>query len=193
MSFTELGLRSEIVRAVEGYASPTSIQDKAIPIILNGKDLIASAQTGTGKTAAFLLPILQQLLLGKTSTGPRALVVTPTRELAAQIGDMAKRYGKHLNLRSAGGFGGGGMEPQKRKLAGSLDLLIATPGRLLDHVNRKQAPLNHIRTVVLDEADRMLDMGFLPDVRRILKVLPKKRQNLPLGTKNLNFLYNINS
>ena len=178
MSFTELGLRSEIVRAVEGYANPTSIQEKAIPLILQGKDLIASAQTGTGKTAAFLLPILQQLLLGKTSTGPRALVVTPTRELAAQIGDMAKRYGKHLNLRSAVVFGGVGMEPQKRKLTGNLDLLIATPGRLLDHVNRKQAPLNHIRTVVLDEADRMLDMGFLPDVRRILKVLPKKRQNL---------------
>lgn len=178
MSFTELGLRSEIVRAVEGYTNPTSIQEKAIPIILNGKDLIASAQTGTGKTAAFLLPILQQLLLGKTSTGPRALVVTPTRELAAQIGDMAKRYGRHLNLRSGVVFGGVGMEPQKRKLAGNLDLLIATPGRLLDHVNRKQAPLNHIRTVVLDEADRMLDMGFLPDVRRILKVLPKTRQNL---------------
>jgi len=178
MSFTELGLRSEIVRAVKGYTNPTSIQEKAIPLILKGKDLIASAQTGTGKTAAFLLPILQQLLLGKPSTGPRALVVTPTRELAAQIGDMAKRYGKHLNLRSGVVFGGVGMEPQKRKLAGNLDLLIATPGRLLDHVNRKQAPLNDIRTVVLDEADRMLDMGFLPDVRRILKVLPKNRQNL---------------
>ena len=178
MNFTELGLRSEIVRAVEGYTNPTSIQEKAIPIILRGKDLIASAQTGTGKTAAFLLPILQQLLVGKPSDGPRALVVTPTRELAAQIGDMAKRYGKHLNLRSGVVFGGVRMEPQKRKLAGNLDLLIATPGRLLDHVSRKQAPLNHIRSVVLDEADRMLDMGFLPDVRRILAVLPKNRQNL---------------
>ena len=124
------------------------------------------------------MPILQQLLVGKPSSGPRALVITPTRELAAQIGDMAKRYGKHLNLRSGVVFGGVGMEPQKRKLAGNLDLLIATPGRLLDHVSRKQAPLNHIRTVVLDEADRMLDMGFLPDVRRILSVLPRNRQNL---------------
>ncbi len=178
MNFTELGLRPEIVQAVKGYANPTSIQEKAIPVVLKGQDLIASAQTGTGKTAAFLLPILQQLLVGKPSRGPRALVITPTRELAAQIGDMAKRYGKHLNLQSGVVFGGVAMEPQKRKLAGNLDLLIATPGRLLDHVSRKQAPLSHIRTVVLDEADRMLDMGFLPDVRRILSVLPKNRQNL---------------
>jgi len=178
MNFTELGLCPEIVRATAGYAKPTSIQEKAIPVVLEGRDLIACAQTGTGKTAAFLLPILEQLFVGKPSVGPRALVITPTRELAAQIGDMAKRYGKHLNLRSAVVFGGVGMDPQKRKLAGRLDLLIATPGRLLDHVGRKQAPLNHIRTIVLDEADRMLDMGFLPDVRRILSVLPKKRQNL---------------
>ncbi len=178
MNFTELGLCPEIVRATAGYAKPTSIQEKAIPVVLEDRDLIACAQTGTGKTAAFLLPILQQLFVGKPSVGPRALVITPTRELAAQIGDMAKRYGKHLNLRSAVVFGGVGMDPQKRKLAGRLDLLIATPGRLLDHVGRKQAPLNHIRTIVLDEADRMLDMGFLPDVRRILSVLPKKRQNL---------------
>ncbi len=178
MNFTELGLRPEIVRAIAGYAQPTPIQEKAIPVVLESQDLIACAQTGTGKTAAFLLPILQQLFIGKPSIGPRALVITPTRELAAQIGDMAKRYGKHLNLRSAVVFGGVGMEPQKRNLARRLDLLIATPGRLLDHVSRKQAPLNHIRTIVLDEADRMLDMGFLPDVRRILSVLPKKRQNL---------------
>ena len=178
MNFTELGLRSEIVRAIAGYKTPTSIQEKAIPVVLEGRDLIACAQTGTGKTAAFLLPILQQLSTGRPSVGPRALVIAPTRELAAQIGDMTKRYGKHLNLRSAVVFGGVGMEPQKRKLAGKLDLLIATPGRLLDHIRRKQARLNHIRTIVLDEADRMLDMGFLPDVRRILSVLPKKRQNL---------------
>ena len=150
MNFTELGLRSEIVRAVEGYANPTSIQEKAIPIVLKGQDLIASAQTGTGKTAAFLLPILQLLLVGKPSGGPRALVITPTRELAAQIGDMAKRYGKHLNLRSTVVFGGVGMGPQKRKLAGNLDLLIATPGRLLDHVSRKQAPLNHQYDLIED-------------------------------------------
>ena len=178
MNFAELGLRSEIVLAVAGYAKPTSIQEKAIPVVLENRDLIACGQTGTGKTAAFLLPILQQLFVGKPCVGPRALVITPTRELAAQIGDMAKRYGKHLDLQSAVVFGGVGMEPQKRKLARKLDLLIATPGRLLDHVSRKQAPLNHIRTIVLDEADRMLDMGFLPDVRRILSFLPKKRQNL---------------
>ena len=178
MNFAELGLRPEIVRAVTGYAKPTSIQEKAIPVVLESRDLIACAQTGTGKTAAFLLPILQRLFVEKPSLGPRALVITPTRELAAQVGDMAKRYGNHLNIRSAVIFGGVGMGPQKRKLAGRLDLLIATPGRLLDHVNRKQAPLNHIRTMVLDEADRMLDMGFLPDVRRILAVLPKKRQTL---------------
>ena len=181
MNFTELGLRSEIVRAIAGYKTPTSIQEKAIPVVLEGRDLIACAQTGTGKTAAFLLPILQQLSTGRPSVGPRALVIAPTRELAAQIGDMTKRYGKHLNLRSAVVFGGVGMEPQKRKLAGKLDLLIATPGRLLDHIRRKQARLNHIRTIVLDEADRMLDMGFLPDVRRILSVLPKNRQNLFLS------------
>tara|TARA_B100001123_G_scaffold274625_1_gene305574 strand:- start:7620 stop:8939 length:1320 start_codon:yes stop_codon:yes gene_type:complete len=178
MNFTELGMCSEIVRAIAGYAKATSIQEKAIPVALEGRDLIACAQTGTGKTAAFLLPILQQLFVGKPSVGPRALVITPTRELAVQIGDMAKRHGKHLNLRSAVVFGGVGMDPQKRKLAGQLDLLIATPGRLLDHVGRQQALLNHIRAIVLDEADRMLDMGFLPDVRRILSILPKKRQNL---------------
>ena len=178
MNFTELGLRSEIVRAIAGYKTPTSIQEKAIPVVLESRDLIACAQTGTGKTAAFLLPILQQLSIGRPSVGPRALVIAPTRELAAQIGDMTKRYGKHLNLRSTVVYGGVGMGPQKRKLVGKLDLLIATPGRLLDHIRRKQAPLNHIHTIVLDEADRMLDMGFLPDVRRILSVLPKKRQNL---------------
>ena len=178
MNFTELGLRSEIVRAVAGYPNPTSIQEQAIPVVLEGRDLIACAQTGTGKTAAFLLPILQDLFIGQRSVGPRALVITPTRELAAQVGDMAKQYGRHLHLRSTVIFGGVRMEPQKRKLTGKLDLLIATPGRLLDHVSRGQAPLKHVRTVVLDEADRMLDMGFLPDVRRILSVLPKKRQNL---------------
>ena len=178
MNFTELGLRPEIVRAVAGYTNPTSIQEQAIPVVLEGRDLIACAQTGTGKTAAFLLPILQDLFVGQRSVGPRALIITPTRELAAQIGEMAKEYGRHLHLRSTVIFGGVRIEPQKRKLAGKLDLLIATPGRLLDHVSRGQAPLNHIRTIVLDEADRMLDMGFLPDVRRILSVLPKKRQNL---------------
>jgi ATP-dependent RNA helicase RhlE len=180
MNFAELGLRPEIVRAVAGagYTDPTSIQERAIPVVLDGRDLIACAQTGTGKTAAFLLPILQRLAGGATSRHPRALVISPTRELAAQIGDMAKRYGAHLRLRSTVIFGGVGIAPQKRHLAGGIDLLVATPGRLLDHLGRRQAHLGNVEIVVLDEADRMLDMGFLPDVRRILAALPAKRQNL---------------
>ena len=180
MKFTELGLRPELVRAVTGagYTDPTPIQERGIPVVLDGRDLIACAQTGTGKTAAFLLPILQRLAGGTPARHPRALVVTPTRELAAQIGDMATQYGRHLRLRGAVIFGGVGMEPQKRRLAAGLDLLVATPGRLLDHLGRNQASLARIEIVVLDEADRMLDMGFLPDVRRILGALPAKRQNL---------------
>ena len=153
MKFTELGLRPELVRAVAGagYTDPTSIQERAIPVVLDGRDLIACAQTGTGKTAAFLLPILQRLAGGKASRHPRALVVTPTRELAAQIGEMAKRYGKHLRLRSIVIFGGVGMAPQTRHLATGIDLLVATPGRLLDHLGRKQASLGNVEMVVLDE------------------------------------------
>ena len=183
MNFAELGLRRELVRAVTdaGYNTPTSIQERGIPVALEGRDLIACAQTGTGKTAAFLLPILQHLARGQASRHPRALVVAPTRELAAQIGEMARQYGRHLRLRSTVIFGGVGMEPQTRRLAGGLDLLIATPGRLLDHLGRKQVNLGRVEMVVLDEADRMLDMGFLPDVRRILAVLPAKRQNLFLS------------
>ena len=180
MKFTELGLCPELVRAVAsaGYTTPTPIQEQAIPVALEGRDLIACAQTGTGKTAAFLLPILEHLAGGKASRHPRALVVAPTRELAAQVREMAIHYGKHLGLRSAVIFGGVGMEPQQRRLAAGLDLLIATPGRLLDHLGRRQVNLGNIEIVVLDEADRMLDMGFLPDVRRILATLPRKRQNL---------------
>ncbi len=180
MKFTELGLRPELVRAIDGagYTTPTPIQAKAIPVVLDGRDLIASAQTGTGKTAAFLLPTLQHLAGGLASRRPRALVVTPTRELAAQVAEMANQYGKHLRLRSAVVFGGVGMGPQKRRLAAGLDLLVATPGRLLDHIRQKQVSLGSVEIVVLDEADRMLDMGFLPDVRRILATLPAKRQNL---------------
>ncbi len=180
MKFVELGLRPELVRAVTGagYTTATPIQERTIPVALEGRDLIACAQTGTGKTAAFLLPILQRLADGKPGRRPRALVVTPTRELAAQIADMATLYGKHLGLRHAVIFGGVGMEPQTRRLRSGLDLLIATPGRLLDHMGRKQADLSGVATVVLDEADRMLDMGFLPDVRRILAALPSTRQNL---------------
>ena len=183
MNFAELGLRREIVRAVTGagYTTPTPIQERGIPVVLDGRDLIACAQTGTGKTAAFLLPILQRLAEGQASRHPRALVVAPTRELAAQIGEMAREYGKHLRLRSTVIYGGVGMEPQKRRLTGGLDLLIATPGRLLDHLGRKQVTLGNVETVVLDEADRMLDMGFLPAVRRILDALPAERQNLFLS------------
>ena len=180
MTFSELGLRPELVRAVTdaGYTTPTPIQARAVPVALDGKDLIACAQTGTGKTAAFLLPILQHLAVGQRGRHPRALIVTPTRELAAQIGEMATVYGAHLRLRSTVIFGGVGMEPQTRRLRNGLDLLIATPGRLLDHLGRGQAHLGQVAVVVLDEADRMLDMGFLPDVRRILGKLPAKRQNL---------------
>ena len=180
MTFAELGLRPELVRAVDsaGYTTPTPIQERGIPLALEGRDLIACAQTGTGKTAAFLLPILHRLAAGPPTRGPRALVVTPTRELAAQIGEMATQYGAHLRLRSAVIFGGVGMEPQTRRLRRGLDLLIATPGRLLDHLRQGRAHLGGVEIVVLDEADRMLDMGFLPDVRRILGALPATRQNL---------------
>ena len=183
MKFTDLGLRPELVQAVAGagYTNPTPIQERAIPVVLKGRDLIACAQTGTGKTAAFLLPILHHLAGGKASRHPRALVITPTRELAAQIHEMARRYGKQLRLRSTVVFGGVGLEPQRRRLAAGLDLLVATPGRLLDHLGRNQARLGNVEIVVLDEADRMLDMGFLPDVRRILATLPAKRQSLFLS------------
>ncbi len=180
MQFADLGLRPEILRAVAraGYETATPIQARAIPAALEGQDLIACAQTGTGKTAAFLLPILQRLGNGRPCRPPRALVVTPTRELAAQIMEAARQYGCYLRLRSTAIFGGVGMEPQERRLRGGLDLLVATPGRLLDHLGRGNARLDRVETLVLDEADRMLDMGFLPDVRRILEALPETRQNL---------------
>ena len=180
MKFSELGLRPELLRAVDraGYETTTPIQERAIPAVLDGQDLIACAQTGTGKTAAFLLPILQHLAGGRPSRPPRALVVTPTRELAAQITEAARQYGCYMRLRSAVIFGGVGMEPQERRLRAGLDLLVATPGRLLDHFRRGHAQLDRVEVVVLDEADRMLDMGFLPDIRRILAALPKIRQNL---------------
>ena len=180
MKFEELGLRPELLRAVDGagYVTPTPIQARVVPAALDGQDLIACAQTGTGKTAAFLLPILQRLAGGRASRGPRALVVTPTRELAAQIGEAALQYGRHLRLRSTVIYGGVGMEPQKRRLQAGPDLLVATPGRLLDHLGRRHVQLDGVEIVVLDEADRMLDMGFLPDMRRILAALPATRQNL---------------
>jgi ATP-dependent RNA helicase RhlE len=159
MTFAELGLRPELVRAVggAGYTTPTPIQERGIPVALDGRDLIACAQTGTGKTAAFLLPILHRLAGGPPARRPRALVVTPTRELAAQIGEMAEQYGAHLRLRSAVIFGGVGMEPQTRRLRRGLDLVIATPGRLLDHLRQGHAQLDHIETVVLDPASLLVN------------------------------------
>lgn len=182
MSFNDLGLRTELMRAVsaQNYATPTPIQTQAIPAILMGKDVLAGAQTGTGKTAAFTLPILQMLHASSNGnrTHPRALVITPTRELAAQVHESIRTYGKYLPLRSAVVFGGVGFHPQAAKLRKGVDILVATPGRLLDHAQQKTVDLSKVEFLVLDEADRMLNMGFLPDIKRILNLLPKKRQNL---------------
>jgi ATP-dependent RNA helicase RhlE len=181
MSFDSLGLMAELLRAVaaQGYTVPTPIQAKAIPEILAGHDILAGAQTGTGKTAAFTLPMLQ-MLHGRQSHGrhPRALVLTPTRELAAQVEESVRTYGAHLPLRSAVIFGGVGMQPQVDRLRRGVDLVVATPGRLLDHVGQRTLDLGHIEILVLDEADRMLDMGFIHDIKRVLALLPKRRQNL---------------
>jgi len=182
-TFDTLGLVAELVRAVhdEGYTVPTPVQAQAIPFILAGRDVLAGAQTGTGKTAGFTLPMLQRLA-GHTHHGGRhavrALVVTPTRELAAQIEESIRTYGKYMSLRSALVFGGVGMQPQVDALRRGVDILVATPGRLLDHVGQKTVNLSHIEILVLDEADRMLDMGFAPDVNRILDSLPGKRQTM---------------
>jgi len=181
MSFDSLGLRAELLRAVatQGYTIPTPIQAKAIPEILAGHDILAGAQTGTGKTAAFTLPMLQ-ILSGRQAQGrhPRALVLTPTRELAAQVEQSVRTYGQHLPLRSAVIFGGVGMQPQVDRLRHGVDLVVATPGRLLDHVGQRTLDLGHVEILVLDEADRMLDMGFIHDIKRVLALLPKRRQNL---------------
>ena len=183
MSFPTLGLLPELVRAVEekGYTAPTPIQAGTIPAILTGRDVLAGAQTGTGKTAAFVLPILQQLSQGPAAgprAAPRALVLTPTRELAAQIADNATGYGRYLTLRTAVVFGGVGVNPQIDQLRRGCDLLIATPGRLLDLSEQRVLDLSQIRCFVLDEADRMLDMGFIHAIRRVLKLLPGERQNM---------------
>jgi ATP-dependent RNA helicase RhlE len=181
MSFDSLGLMAELLRAVaaQGYTIPTPIQAKAIPEILAGHDILAGAQTGTGKTAAFTLPMLQ-MLHGRQSHGrhPRALVLTPTRELAAQVEESVRTYGQNLPLRSAVIFGGVGMQPQVDRLRRGVDLVVATPGRLLDHVGQRTLDLGHIEILVLDEADRMFDMGFIHDIKRVLALLPKRRQNL---------------
>jgi ATP-dependent RNA helicase RhlE len=182
MSFNELGLSAELLRAVseQGYDTPTPIQRQAIPVILEGRDVMAAAQTGTGKTAGFTLPLLQRLNNGvKPAKGViRALVLIPTRELAAQVEESVRTYGKHLPLRSAAIFGGVNINPQFKTLRNGVDILVATPGRLMDHVQQKTIDLSKIEILVLDEADRMLDMGFIPEVRRILALLPKQRQNL---------------
>ncbi len=179
MSFNDLGLTPELARAVaeKGYTTPTPIQRAAIPGVLAGRDVLAGAQTGTGKTAAFVLPILQKLA---TQSGrlPRALVLTPTRELAAQVAESAREYGRHVNLRTLVIFGGVSEKPQIEALRSGCDLLVATPGRLLDLVERGLLDLGQVRCCVLDEADRMLDMGFIHAIRRILKLLPRERQTL---------------
>nr|WP_297457394.1 DEAD/DEAH box helicase [uncultured Halomonas sp.] len=182
MSFSELGLRDELVRAVEeqGYTTPTPIQLKAIPAVLKGGDLLASAQTGTGKTAGFTLPLLQRLADGPRPQARRirALVLTPTRELAAQVGESVATYGRHLKLRSHVIFGGVGAQPQIDAIRPGLDVLVATPGRLLDLHQQRHVDLSQVETLVLDEADRMLDMGFIHDIKKLLRLLPAKRQNL---------------
>jgi len=181
MSFDALGLSAELLRAIaaQGYTHPTPIQSQAIPAVLSRRDLLAGAQTGTGKTAAFTLPMLQ--LLSQSRAGrqtPRALVLTPTRELAAQVGESVRTYGQHLPLRAMQIFGGVGMAPQVAQLRRGVDIVVATPGRLLDHAGQGHIDLSAIEFLVLDEADRMLDMGFIHDIRRILKLLPPRRQNL---------------
>jgi ATP-dependent RNA helicase RhlE len=187
MSFEKLGLLAEISRAVseKGYSAPTPIQVQAIPTVLEGRDLMAGAQTGTGKTAGFTLPLLQRLMSAnlpksknKGKRRIRALVLTPTRELAAQVHDSARDYGKYLPLRSAVIFGGVKISPQIHKLKSGVDILVATPGRLLDHVSQNTIDLSNIEILVLDEADRMLDMGFIHDIRKILAILPKQKQTL---------------
>lgn len=182
MHFDQLGLSSELLRAVtdKGYTTPSPIQAKAIPPVLDGRDVMAAAQTGTGKTAGFTLPLLQLLSKGRRaqSKAVRALVLTPTRELAAQVGESVSVYGEHLPLRSAVVFGGVNINPQMRQLHKGVDILVATPGRLLDLFGQGALHFDDLEILVLDEADRMLDMGFIHDIRRILKLLPQKRQNL---------------
>ena len=186
MSFETLGLCAELLRAIEetGYTEPTPVQAKAIPAVLAGGDLLAGAQTGTGKTAAFMLPILERLKPDlNTSKSParhplRVLILTPTRELAAQVEEAGRVYAKHLPLRSSVIFGGVNINPQYKALRDGIDLLVATPGRLLDHVGQKTIHLDQVEVLVLDEADRMLDMGFIHDIKRVLALLPPKRQNL---------------
>jgi ATP-dependent RNA helicase RhlE len=181
MSFNKLGLSAELLRAVneQGYDKPTPVQQQAIPLILEGRDVLAGAQTGTGKTAGFALPLLQHLQMSPSREHKvRVLVLTPTRELAAQVGESIKTYGQHLPVRSTVIFGGVGINPQISQLRRGVDVVVATPGRLLDHIRQKTADLSNVEILVLDEADRMLDMGFIRDMRKIFAVLPDRRQTL---------------
>ncbi len=183
MSFESLGLRAELLRAAseKGYSTPTPIQNQAIPSILKGRDLMGGAQTGTGKTAGFTLPLLQRLMEKKSEKGQRAvraLVLTPTRELAAQVTESVRMYSKFLPLRSTAVFGGVSINPQIKKLRNGVDVLVATPGRLLDHVSQNTVDLSKVEILVLDEADRMLDMGFIHDIRKVIALLPKQKQTL---------------
>jgi len=186
LTFEDLALSADLLRAVadEGYTEPTPIQTEAIPHVLAGRDVLAAAQTGTGKTAAFVLPILERLRVhANASFSParhpiRALILTPTRELAMQVAESVKVYGRHVPLRSALVYGGVPIDPQVKELRAGVEILVATPGRLLDHAQGRTVNLGQVEVLVLDEGDRMLDMGFLPDIRRILDLLPRRRQNL---------------
>jgi len=183
MLFSELGLSAELLRATtkQGYQEATPIQQQAIPLILEGHDLLAGAQTGTGKTAGFTLPLLQRLQMSGQQGNKRrirALILVPTRELAAQVAESVEDYGRYLPFKSAVIFGGVSINPQLQKLGRGVDIVIATPGRLLDHMQRGTIRLDAVETLVLDEADRMLDMGFIRDIRKVLKAIPSQRQNL---------------
>src|SRR6202041_338161 len=182
MSFSDLGLTPELLRAVadKGYDTPSAIQLQAIPAVLAGRDVLAGAQTGTGKTAGFVLPILQRLAadVATRHRAPRALVLAPTRELAAQVAQSVRDYGKYVPLRVMQVFGGVSINPQITALRAGCDVLVATPGRLLDLAQQRALDLSKVQVLVLDEGDRMLDMGFIHDIRRIIKLLPQKRQNL---------------
>ncbi len=186
MQFTDLGLAEPLLRAVQeqGYDTPTPIQAQAIPQVLKGGDLLAGAQTGTGKTAGFVLPMLQRLMAGPPKRDARgravirALILTPTRELAAQVEESVRTYGKYVPLTSMVMFGGVGMSPQVDRLRKGVDILVATPGRLLDHHGQRTLDLSHVEIFVLDEADRMLDMGFIHDIKKVLAIVPAKKQSL---------------
>ncbi len=186
MSFESLGLSAELLRAVadQGYTTPTPVQAQAIPLILQGVDVMAGAQTGTGKTASFTLPLLHRLSpFANSSTSParhpvRALILVPTRELAVQVEESVRSYGKYLPLRSVVIYGGINISPQIKELRSGVEILVATPGRLLDHVQQRTVNLSQVQILVLDEADRMLDMGFIPDIRRIMELLPGERQTM---------------